>query len=71
MVVPSDHSNYKNKITIDFSLAYLVTSSKQIAPCGKLFGVGGGGGGEGRLGSTERPQTTFTYFVSLAIVFEV
>lgn len=35
MVLPSGHNNYKNKITIDFSLAYLVTSSKQIAQCGQ------------------------------------
>lgn len=68
MVLPSGHNKYKKKITIDFSLAYLVTSSKQIVPCGKLFV---GGGGEGRVGVTDHPQTSFTYFVPLAIVFEI
>lgn len=43
-MLPRGHNNYINKITIHFSLAYLVTSKKQIAPCGKLLAERGGGG---------------------------
>lgn len=49
------------KITIDFSLAYLVTSSKQIAPCGKLFGGGGGRWGGGRVVRGYRSASDFIH----------